>query len=250
MHRFRTPGLPPPAPAIGLPLGPCALGRVFPPSDSSDHSVTRGLSPRRPSRCSLIQHVAACGRRSTQALSALLARRGTRRGRSGRPACLGDESPGRCDAGARGPTMTTWHGTAGRLAVARSRGSRRATLSASAAVLGVLGLLWFPRPVGSREAVAPRISSASYPSTMGMLQALLRRTGRWRQSAPGPCSARAWPRRSGRRVHPPFPQTCVFVSFKHWHAVRSMLLRYVPPPDAPLWALPAPPRCYTGGELR
>ena len=51
-------------------------------------------------------------------------------------------------------------------------------------VLGFVGMLLFPRPCGSREAADPRISSASYPSAMGMLHALLRRTGRWRQSAP------------------------------------------------------------------
>jgi hypothetical protein len=49
----------------------------------------------------------------------------------------------------------------------------------------LLGRRLFPRPFGFREAVDPRISSASYPSTMGMLHALLRRTGRWRQSGSG-----------------------------------------------------------------
>src|SRR5207249_10023448 len=70
-----------------------------------------------------------------------------------------------------------------------SRGSCRATMSASSSVLGFIGRLLFPRPFGVREAVDPRISSESYPSAMGMLHALLRRTGRWRQSAPGRCSA-------------------------------------------------------------
>src|SRR6266851_8954167 len=56
-------------------------------------------------------------------------------------------------------------------------------------VLGFVGRLLSPRPFGFREAADPRISSASFPSAMGMLHKLLRRTGRWRQSAAVLCSA-------------------------------------------------------------
>src|SRR5215475_10128482 len=56
-------------------------------------------------------------------------------------------------------------------------------------VLGFIGRLLSPRPFGFRLAVDPRISSESCPSAMGMLHVLLRRTGRWRQSARCPCWA-------------------------------------------------------------
>ena len=44
-----------------------------------------------------------------------------------------------------------------------------------------------PRPFELRCAADPRMASASFPSVMGMLHDLLRRTGRWRQSAAGGC---------------------------------------------------------------
>src|SRR5437899_13081358 len=62
------------------------------------------------------------------------------------------------------------------------------------AVRGGVGRLWSPRPFALRFAVDPRISSASFPSVMGMLHALLRRTGRWRRSPANPCSAPHGPR--------------------------------------------------------
>ena len=49
-------------------------------------------------------------------------------------------------------------------------------------VLGFVGRLLFPRPFEFRLAADPRMSSESFPSAMGMLHELLRRTGRWRQS--------------------------------------------------------------------
>src|SRR5215471_9510097 len=57
-------------------------------------------------------------------------------------------------------------------------------------VLGFVGRLLSPRSFEFRLAADPRISSESYPSMMGMLHELLRRTGRWRQSAAGGCSAK------------------------------------------------------------
>src|SRR2546430_4224233 len=59
IHRFRTTGITPPSPAIVLHLWPFALWLAFPTSDYYDHSVTLGLSPRRPSRSSHTQHVSA-----------------------------------------------------------------------------------------------------------------------------------------------------------------------------------------------
>ena len=46
-------------------------------------------------------------------------------------------------------------------------------------VLGFVGRLLFPRPFEFRLAADPRMSSESFPSAMGMLHELLRRTGRW-----------------------------------------------------------------------
>src|SRR5262249_31773413 len=63
-------------------------------------------------------------------------------------------------------------------------------------VLGFVGRRVSPRPFGFREAVDPRLSSASYPSAMGMVHALLRRTGRWRQSAARCCSSKPLTRQS------------------------------------------------------
>src|SRR5215510_11181784 len=57
IHRFRIIGITPPSPAIVLHLWPFALWLAFPTSDYYDHSVTLGLSPRRPSRSSRTQHV-------------------------------------------------------------------------------------------------------------------------------------------------------------------------------------------------
>jgi hypothetical protein len=48
-------------------------------------------------------------------------------------------------------------------------------------VLGFVGRLLFPRPFEFRLAADPRMSSESFPSAMGMLHELLRRTGRWRR---------------------------------------------------------------------
>src|SRR5881398_1079971 len=59
-------------------------------------------------------------------------------------------------------------------------------LSRLLSVPGLSGRRVSPCPFGCREAADPRISSASFPSTMGMLHELLRRTGRWRQSAAVP----------------------------------------------------------------
>ena len=59
MHRFRMTGITPPYPAIVLHLWPFAMWLVFPAPDYYDHSVTLGLSSRRPSRSSLLQHVLA-----------------------------------------------------------------------------------------------------------------------------------------------------------------------------------------------
>src|SRR5262249_46982398 len=56
IHRIRTPGITPPSPAIVLHLWPCALWLAFPASDDYGHSVTLGLSSRRPSRSSMMQH--------------------------------------------------------------------------------------------------------------------------------------------------------------------------------------------------
>src|SRR6266581_1128809 len=56
-------------------------------------------------------------------------------------------------------------------------------------VLSFVGRLLSPRPFEFRLAADPRMSSESLPSAMGMLHELLRRTGRWRQSAAGGCSA-------------------------------------------------------------
>src|SRR5262250_2805800 len=49
-------------------------------------------------------------------------------------------------------------------------------------VLGFVGRLLSPHPFEFRLAADPRISSESFPSVMGMLHELLRRTGRWRPS--------------------------------------------------------------------
>src|SRR2546426_2675280 len=49
--------------------------------------------------------------------------------------------------------------------------------------LGWSGRRVSPYPFGRREALDPRISSASCPSAMGMRHALLRRTRSWRRSA-------------------------------------------------------------------
>ena len=59
IHRFRMTGITPPYPAIVLHLWPFAMWLAFPAPDYYDHSVTLGLSPRRPSRSSLLQHVLA-----------------------------------------------------------------------------------------------------------------------------------------------------------------------------------------------
>src|SRR5262249_1668516 len=56
--------------------------------------------------------------------------------------------------------------------------------------LGFIGRLLSPRPFEFRLAADSRISSESFPSAMGILHELLRRTGRWRQLALGSCSAR------------------------------------------------------------
>ena len=53
-------------------------------------------------------------------------------------------------------------------------------------VLGFVGRLLFPRPFEFRLAADPRMSSESFPSAMGMLHELLRRTGRWRASGSMP----------------------------------------------------------------
>ena len=59
IHRFRITGITPPSPAIVLHLWSFALWLAFPTSDYYGHSVTLGLSPRRPSRSSCTQHVRA-----------------------------------------------------------------------------------------------------------------------------------------------------------------------------------------------
>src|SRR5262245_20415355 len=59
IHRFRITGITPPSPALVLPLWPHALWLAFPAQDYDDHSVTLGLSSRRPSRSSLLPHVRA-----------------------------------------------------------------------------------------------------------------------------------------------------------------------------------------------
>src|SRR5207245_5202476 len=65
-------------------------------------------------------------------------------------------------------------------------------------VLSFVGRLLSPRPFALRLAADPRMSSASLPSAMGMLHELLRRTGRWRQSAARLGSARVVAQTSGR----------------------------------------------------
>ena len=45
---------------------------------------------------------------------------------------------------------------------------------------------------GSGEPLTQEYSSASFPSTMGILHELLRRTGRWRQSGAALGSVRSW----------------------------------------------------------
>src|SRR5919204_4174453 len=57
-------------------------------------------------------------------------------------------------------------------------------------VLGFVGRLLSPRPFAFRLAADPKMSSESFPSVMGMLHELLRRTGRWRQS--GAVLGSAW----------------------------------------------------------
>jgi hypothetical protein len=49
-------------------------------------------------------------------------------------------------------------------------------------VLSFVGRLLSPRPFGVRLAADPRMSSESFPSAMGMLHELLRRTGGFRTS--------------------------------------------------------------------
>ena len=117
-----------------------------------------------------------------QAFPALMGRCWTRRGRPGRPLAWATSPPG-------GETLSpeTRHGPLGLELQAMPRAPGHAGLAAPQlqrlrSVLGFVGRLLSPRPFGFRSAVDPRLSSASFPSAMGLLHALLRRTGRWRQS--------------------------------------------------------------------
>src|SRR5262249_59407641 len=103
---------------------------AFPASDYYGHSVTLGLSSRRPSRSSMMQHYSV-----REAVHSCLPRPHWAvldPQRSHRPsACLCDESTWLLDAVARGPPLTDGHWTSGSVAFAMSRGSRRATVLAS-----------------------------------------------------------------------------------------------------------------------
>ena len=183
LHRFRITGITPPAPAcrtppvalcpgVGLPhrglLRPLCDPRTRVPEAIPPCTYTTRLSVR--------EAVHSCLPRPHGAVLDSQ--------KSPRPsACLCEESTWRVDAVARGPPLTDGHWTSSRRAFAMSRGARRATVAASSAVPGFVGRLLFPCPFGFREAADPRISSESFPSAMGMLHKLLRRTGRWRQSA-------------------------------------------------------------------
>src|SRR5437867_657176 len=77
--------------------------------------------------------------------------------------------------------------------------------------LGCVGRRLSPCPFGLREAADPRISSASFPSTMGMLHKLLRRTGRWRPSPARPGWVALWLVRSLGDAHARQPSAIVAI---------------------------------------
>ena len=108
MRRFRSTGIPPPSPALGLHRWPCALWLDFPTSASDDHSGTLGLSPRRPSRSAHPPHVSAL-REAVHSCQPRPPWAGLDSPRSLRPAaCQGDASPWRFDAWRPRPSMDRW----------------------------------------------------------------------------------------------------------------------------------------------
>jgi hypothetical protein len=137
-------------PACQGSLLPVALSLAFPSSDSSGSSVTLGLAPRRPARRALLPHVRACGRRSTPALPARMGRCWTRRGRTSRPLAWATRP-----SGAATLAPEALHGPPGIGLQAIQRSPGHAGLAAPQfprllSVLGFLGRLLFPPPVGSR----------------------------------------------------------------------------------------------------
>jgi hypothetical protein len=166
-----------------------AIARSVPgdASPAAEGAVPLGLASCRPARRACPPHRP---RRSTPACAARRGRCGTRSGHPSRPRAWAPRPPGgerRAPGTLHGPRgrgrpalpLSPWH-----------TGRAAPQLPRLRSGLGRLGRLVSPGPCGCRCAVAPRLSSASCPSAMGLLQARLRRTGRWRQSGAGQCWAR------------------------------------------------------------